>query len=127
MDETKQENEVEAVRDDKGRFVKGSTGNPRGRPAGTKNKIAEMKRNLELAVREGISEAQITAILQSMIAEAMNGNVTAGKLILDKVMSNARLDDDEGEDKPEIVIKIQNLTPQHLKDVQGETIDQEEN
>lgn len=121
-----EEKEV-AQRDDKGRFVKGASGNPVGRPKGTKNEIAEMKRNLELAVRKNINEREINGIIQSMIAEALNGNVTAGKLILDKVMSNARLDDDEGEDKPEIVIKIENLTPQHLKDVQGETIDQEDN
>lgn len=115
------------TRDDKGRFVKGVSGNPVGRPKGTKNEIAEMKRDLELAVRKKISEKEINAIIKSMIAEALNGNVTAGKLILDKVMSNAKLEDGEGEDAPEIVIKIENLTPQHIKDVKGETIDQEDN
>lgn len=85
-----------------------------------------MKRDLEAAVRENISPKQIEAIVQSMIAEALNGNVTAGKLILDKVMSNAAAEADTGEQDRTISIEIKNYTPQHLKDVEGETIDHED-
>jgi len=85
-----------------------------------------MKRNLEVAIRENITAPQVEAIIQSMIAEALNGNVSAGKLIIDKVLSNAVSEVDEGENNREISIKISNLTPQHLKDVEGETIDHED-
>ena len=122
-----EDNKKPATRDDKGRFVKGASGNPVGRPKGSKNEIAEMKRDLELLVRKNIKPDQIDAIVQAMIVEAMAGNTTAAKMILDKVMSNAKVEDDEGGETPEIVIKIENLTPQHLKDVAGETIDQEDN
>lgn len=114
------------TRNKAGQFVKGRSGNPKGRPVGSKNRIVEMKRSLEVAIREHLDPKQVNAIVQSMVAEALNGNVSAGKLILDKVMSNASMSEDGGEEQPEIVIKIENLTPQHLQDVEGEIIDQKE-
>ena len=116
----------EVIRSKTGQFLKGKSGNPNGRPKGSKNRIAEMKNNLEEAIRKHLEPEQIKAVVQSMVAEAMNGNVSAGKLILDKVMSNAKANEDDGEEQPEIIIKIENLTPQHLKEVEGETIEQED-
>ena len=116
----------EVLRGKNGQFLKGRSGNPAGRPKGSKNRIAEMKVELEEAIRQNLEAGQIHAVVQSMVAEALNGNVSAGKLILDKVMSNAKAVDESGEEQPEIVIKIENLTPQHLQDVEGEIIDQEE-
>ncbi len=116
----------EVTRGKNGQFLKGQSGNPKGRPVGSKNKIVEMKRSLEVAIREHLEPQQINAIVQSMVAEALNGNVSAGKLILDKVMSNASMSEDGGEEQNQITIKIENLTPQHLQDVDGEIIDQED-
>lgn len=116
----------DVVRGPNGQFLKGKSGNPNGRPKGSKNRIAEMKLELEEAIRTHLEPGQINAVVQSMVAEAMNGNVSAGKLILDKVMSNAKAVDDQGDEAPEIVIKIENLTPETLKEVQGETINHED-
>jgi len=119
----------EVVRDKGGRFVKGATGNPKGRPLGAKNRIVKAKQELELLLREEIVNAdQIRGIWLSMVAEAQNGNVTAAKLILDKVMSNSKVDEDVGQDGNQITIKIDNLTlPGHdEKVVEGEVIDNEE-
>jgi ribosomal protein S25 len=116
----------EVTRSKSGQFIKGKSGNPHGRPKGSKNRIVEMKNSLEEAIREGLEPDQMKAIVQSMVAEAMNGNVSAGKLILDKVMSNAKANEDDQDEAQEIVIKIENLTPQSLKEVTGTTIDQED-
>lgn len=116
----------EVTRGKNGQFMKGQSGNPKGRPKGSKNRIAEMKLELEEAIRSNLETGQINAVVQSMVAEAINGNVSAGKLILDKVMSNAKAVDETGEEQPEIVIKIENLTPETLKEVSGETITQDE-
>ena len=85
------------TRDDKGRFVAGVSGNPKGRPKGKKNVITELKQDMEIALRENLSVEDIKGVIQSMLAEALNGNVGAGKLILDKVLSSAKESEDAKE------------------------------
>lgn len=116
----------EVVRSPDGQFLPGKSGNPAGRPKGAKNRITELKQEMELVLREGVNPEVLKSIIASMAAEAMGGNVQAAKLILDRFMSNASTSDDDNESNPEIIIKIQNLTPQKLKDVVGETIDNED-
>lgn len=84
-------------RDENGKFLKGVSGNPAGRPKGRKNVITTLKQDLEIAIRENLTVADVQNVVKSMLAEALNGNVGAGKLILDKVLSNAREADDEKE------------------------------
>lgn len=107
----------EVIRDAKGRFPKGVSGNPKGRPLGAKGRIVKAKQELETLLREDIVNAeQIRGIWLSMVAEAQNGNVSAAKLILDKVMSNAKVDEDVNEGRDGITIKIENVTlPGHEK------------
>ncbi len=81
-------------RNDDGTFPVGTSGNPNGRPKGRKNAITVLKQDLELAVREQIKPARIKRILDKMCDMAEEGNVAAGKLILDKALSNAH----DGED-----------------------------
>lgn len=78
-----------------GTFPKGVSGNPAGRPKGRKNRITQLKQDLEIALRENLNAKQVEAVIQAMLAEALNGNVGAGKLILDKVISNAKEADEE--------------------------------
>jgi hypothetical protein len=82
------------TRDEKGRFVAGVSGNPNGRPKGRKNVITALKQDMEIALRENLSVEDIKGVIQSMLAEALNGNVGAGKLILDKVLSGAKTEED---------------------------------
>ena len=96
-DSTEESNQSPATRDEKGRFVAGVSGNPNGRPKGKKNRITELKQDMEIALREHLSAEDIKGVIQSMLAEALNGNVGAGKLILDKVLSGAKVEEDAKE------------------------------
>lgn len=84
------------ARDDKGRFPKGVSGNPLGRPQGRKNEIVRLKQDLEIAIRQHVKAESVKDIINKMVNKARNGDVAAAKLILDKVLSNAR----EVEDTP---------------------------
>ena len=116
----------EVIRSSSGQFVKGTSGNPKGRPKGAKNRITELKEAAELALREAVDPETITAIFASMAAEAMNGNVAAAKLILDKFVTNAKTESDQGEDNPEIIIRIKNLSHNDVEIEEAEIIDQED-
>lgn len=80
-----------------GTFLPGKSGNPNGRPKGRKNQLTVLKQDLEIALREGLDPHKIKAVVDSMVELALQGNVGAGKLILDKVVSNARESEDEKE------------------------------
>jgi len=110
-------------RDDKGQFVKGQSGNPDGKPKGRKNVITSMKQDLEIALREGINPEEVKGIIASMVAEAQNGNVGAGKLILDKVLSNATNNEDALEGNSGWTFVIENATIQAHEPDEGNIID----
>jgi len=118
-----------APRDEKGRFVKGSSGNPDGRPKGRKNIISRMKQDLEIALRENLTEKDVHNVVKAMLDEALKGNVGAGKLILDKVMSNAKEAEDEKDSSGGLKIVIENATLDILQennriiDVQAEEVE----
>lgn len=112
-EESKQSPETQdkpVVRAPDGQFLPGVSGNPNGRPKGKKNLITTLKQDLEIALREGLSVSDVQAVVKSMLAEALNGNVGAGKLILDKVMSNARIEEDEKDSSGGLRIIIENAT-----------------
>lgn len=100
----------ESGRSADGTFLPGKSGNPAGRPKGKKNRITVLKQDLEIAIRENLSTKDIQAVVKSMLAEALDGNVGAGKLLLDKVLSNAREAEDEKELGGGLKIVIENAT-----------------
>ncbi len=98
-------------RDELGRFPAGTSGNPAGRPKGTKNHIVELKHKLEIAVRESLPTSKVVAIINKMAEMALEGNVQAAKLILDKAVSNARdIEDNESKNGNTLVVRIENAT-----------------
>jgi hypothetical protein len=117
-----------ATRDEHGRFLKGQSGNPAGRPVGTKNQIVQLKQNLELAVRQNVDTQDIQDIVQAMVAEAKNGSVGAAKLILDKTISNAKDPEDPESGSGGVRIVIENFTMQASAEsnqpapIEGETV-----
>jgi hypothetical protein len=108
---------VTTARDSEGRFVKGVSGNPNGRPPanpediGT-HKLTQLSRKLEYAVRQSISEDKIKRIVDKMADMAIDGNVRAAKLILDKVISNASppSGDEQEDNTRKVVFQITNHT-----------------
>lgn len=99
------------ARADDGTFQKGVSGNPAGRPKGRKNEITELQQELEYAVRKHMTAAKIEKIVDKMVDLAVNGNTKAAKLILDKVVSNARgTDDVDNKGAGGILIRIENAT-----------------
>ena len=95
-------------RNGNGQWVAGSSGNPLGRPKGKKNEITDLKQDLEIALRQNMSADKIKTIIEAMYDKALEGNVGAAKLILDKVLSNARETEDNHESSGGLKIVIEN-------------------
>lgn len=91
----------------------GQSGNPSGRPKGRKNKITELKQELEIAVRDHLNPADIRKVVARMMELAIEGNVGAAKLILDKVLSNAKEADDSPDQGGTFIFEVKNLTLKH--------------
>ncbi len=108
----------ELVRDEKGRFVTGQSGNPAGRPQGSKNKVNILKISLEEGFRDQNFE-KIANILNSVVEDAINGDKQARKMIWDACVSKANLSEDKAstDNAPQIVIR-------HMEvEKQGDIID----
>lgn len=100
-----------------GRWVKGQSGNPKGRPPADPDKIGthaltHLKNKLEYAVRESVDPERIKRIVVKMCQLAEDGNVRAAKLILDKVVSNASgpTQEEPGDQSRTVVFQIENAT-----------------
>ena len=61
-----------------GKFSKGRSGNPLGRPRGTRNKAT--------IAAEALFEGEIEGICRKAIEEAKRGNIQAIKLVLDRIL-----------------------------------------
>jgi hypothetical protein len=91
----------------------GQSGNPAGRPKGAKGHLAELKRNLEIAVRDNLNPAAVKDILSTMVGMALAGDVKAAKLVLDKVLTNASEAEEQGDGGGTFVFQVKNLTLKH--------------
>ena len=81
-----------------GRFAKGQSGNPRGRPKGTKNLKTDLSEELRerVLVREGGSTSHLSkqrALVKSLVTEAIQGDQRAASTVLNMMLR--LLDDDE--------------------------------
>lgn len=61
-----------------GRFKKGKSGNPRGKPKGARHKASMMA--------EMLFENEIAAVCHQVIEQAKEGNMQAAKIILDRLL-----------------------------------------
>lgn len=71
-----------AGRDQAGRFTPGQSGNPKGKPKGTLHKATRAA--LELM------QGQLEALTQTVISAALAGDLTAAKIIFDKLVPAAK-------------------------------------
>ena len=120
MNDEDREVSGELMRDENGRFVKGMSGNPAGRPKGTRNHIVQLRENTELALRDYLASPDkqklALAALDRLFRIALSADdkeaMQAMKLLFDKVLPNAKGGADDGEkvaQKP-IAIQIVNQT-----------------
>jgi hypothetical protein len=127
-------NEVE--RDEKGKFIKGQSGNPSGRQKGSKNHIVALRENTELALRDylGSPDNQRKAMdaIDRVFDIATNGSdkqaVGAIKLLMDKILPNARsgVEEDAGKQRPvaiTIVNQTENTGAKPMTIIDGEVIE----
>lgn len=110
-----------APRTEKGQFPVGVSGNPAGRPKGSKNHIVQLRQDMEIALREHVSAVKVKQIIDKMVVLAISGDVPAAKMILDKVLPNARDADDETGQAPTIKVVIENATFGRVADVAAVT------
>jgi hypothetical protein len=99
--------------EEKGKWLKGTSGNPKGRPKDQRN-IVTLKNDLELAVREKLTPAKVTQIVNRMVDIAINSPdeklaIAAGKTIIDMAISKAAVTEAVGQRAP-ITIIIENAT-----------------
>jgi hypothetical protein len=101
------------------KFVAGQSGNPAGRPKGSKNRVTLLKLMAEEAVRENNSDL-ILQICQGILQDALEGDKDMRKLVWQSVMSKGSFDD-KTQAQEKVVIQIQSTAPE-----KGITIDSTE-
>jgi hypothetical protein len=100
---------MELVKQDRRKLWKpGQSGNPSGRPKGTKNKVTLMKIALEGELRTQLGP-HMASILAKAIDMANKGDPGMIKLLIDKTVPTTKASDDEASDKEKIVIQIGRL------------------
>jgi hypothetical protein len=97
-------------RTDKGQFPAGVSGNPKGRPKGSKNEIVALKQDMELALRQHVKPEKLKKVIEKVINKAANGNIAAAKLIFDYFLSRVADNDDNGKEQPAIRVIVENAT-----------------
>lgn len=83
-----------AVRDDDGRFSKGVSGNPAGRPLGSKNRITILKVALEEAFRDETFD-DVLNVLSMVVKQAKEGDKSSQKLVWDSAVSKGIMAQDK--------------------------------
>ena len=82
----RQSKDLVAVKDAKGKWLKGHSGNPAGRPIGSKNKITLMKLALEEAFRDDSFE-DVLDVLRMVVNQAKKGDKSSQRLVWDSAVS----------------------------------------
>jgi hypothetical protein len=99
----------ELVRNAEGQFVEGTSGNPLGRPKGSKNRITLLKMQSEEAWRDR-NMARLDTVLDLILQDALDGDKAARKMIFDAVISKANVQEDKSAgQKQEITVHRMNV------------------
>ncbi len=106
------------------RFAKGRSGNPRGRPKGTKNLETDLREELEeqIVVREGGRQIKISkqrAFIKSLCTKAINGDTRAGAQLANlmlRLLSAGDQVDEQSEVSAEDEEILAQYTQQHMQE-----------
>ena len=115
----------ELVRGKGGRFTKGKSGNPAGRPKGSKNVVTVQKLMVEEAFRAS-SGVDMSKVLALVVMQALEGDKASQKLIWDANMSKQTVAEDKSAgNKQEIKVRTMNVMRGDI--IEGEIIDDNTN
>lgn len=81
-------------RNKSGQFIKGVSGNPKGRPRGSKNRITLLKLEGEEAFRSRNAD-KLQTVLDQILEAALEGDRSARKMVWDALMSKAQVAEDK--------------------------------
>jgi hypothetical protein len=97
---------------DKGRWAKGKSGNPAGRPLSNKQKILDRKHTLEEYIRGKIDKDKLVAVVTKLVDQAATGDTKSAKILLPFILSKAGEGTEDGADRDRggIVFRIENAT-----------------
>lgn len=98
-----------ALRDEKGRFPAGVSGNPHGRAKGTKNRITLARLMLEETLREQLTNKG-SELMTTAIQMALGGDDKIMRVLLDKMLATPKGDDADNAKDTEVRVLIQNMT-----------------
>jgi len=91
------------VVENKGQFPKGVSGNPAGRPKGSKNAITLLKQSLELQLRDQAAP-DMGAVLDKAVELALEGHPGMIKMLIELHMSKQHGEEAKGGEKVAIQI-----------------------
>jgi hypothetical protein len=98
----------------KTQFVAGNSGNPSGRPKGSKNQITLLRQSLELQLREAAAP-NMAAVMQKAVDLALEGDRSMIKLLIELHVSKQNSEETNAVDKVQIHISsapvVTNVTP----------------
>jgi hypothetical protein len=107
MTEAKNKSSV-PVKREKGKFLPGTSGNPAGRPKGSRNQITLLKESLELQLREQ-SAPDLPGVLAKAVELALDGDRSMIKLLLELHMAKGTAEKEGAAEK--VTIKIETTPP----------------
>lgn len=96
------------------KFKPGKSGNPDGRPKGSKNKITLLKESMELVLREEATEDKLRKVMSEALNLALQGDRSMIKLILELHMSKGTSKDDNRATE-KVEINVHGLKPTEIK------------
>jgi len=95
---------LKETRNEDGTFKGGISGNPNGRPLGSKNKITLLRQSLELQLREQAAP-DMAGVMKKAIEMALDGDRTMIKLLLEQHLAKAHSDEiGKSTERPQINI-----------------------
>lgn len=109
------------------RFQKGKSGNPLGRPKGSKNKSTIVKEALK-AEAEDLLVKHLPDVVKEVIRQAKQGNMVAAKMLLDRAIPVKRAVEVTGKDGEDFGVRIviENLMTYDSKQEDIEDVEYEE-